>query len=107
MAASSYDVLGALTELLQVLPAEWSAEVPKKGYDYRPRLPEIGNRDLFAATAAEGNVRCQLAGLNRHILGSSSSLTSIARHDADIVGLEHPCYTHLHVWTLHADVPGG
>ena len=85
VAASSFDVLGALTELLQVLPAEWSAEMPKKGYDDRPRLPEIGNRDLFAVTAAEGNVRCQLAGLNRHILGSSSSLTSIARHDDEIV----------------------
>ena len=67
VAASSFDVLGALTELLQVLPAEWSAEVPKKGYDDRPRLPEIGNRDVFAVTAAEGSFRCELAGLNRHI----------------------------------------
>ena len=69
VAASSFDVLGALTERLQVLPAEWSAEVPKKGYDDRPRLPEIGNRDLFPVTAAEGSVRCELASLNRHISG--------------------------------------
>ena len=67
VAASCFDVLGALTELLQVLPAEWSAEVPKTSYDHRSRLPEIGNRALFAVTSAEGNVRCQLAGLNRHI----------------------------------------
>ena len=67
VAASCFDVLGALTELLQVLPAEWSAEVPKKGYDDRPRLPEIGNRDVFAVTAAEGSIRCEFAGLNRHI----------------------------------------
>ena len=69
MAASGFDVFGALTELFQVLPAEWSAEVPKKGYDDRPRLPEIGNRDLFPVTAAEGSVGCQLAGLNHHIEG--------------------------------------
>lgn len=67
VATSGFDLLGARTELRQVLPTEWSAEVPKKCYDDGSSLPEIGERDLAPMTAAELRIGRWLARFKRHV----------------------------------------
>ena len=46
VAAGCFDLLGARTERRQIFSAEWSAEMPEKGYHDRPGAPELGERNL-------------------------------------------------------------
>ena len=55
------DLLVALTERLQVLPAERSAEVSEEGDDDGPSAPELSERDLAPVASIEGNVGSRLA----------------------------------------------
>ena len=55
------DLLVALPERLQVLPAERSAEVSEEGDDDGPVVPELSERDLAPVASAESNVGSRLA----------------------------------------------
>jgi len=53
VAACGPDLVGALTELFQVLPTEWSAEVAKEGEYQGAFAPQLSKGDLAAIAPPE------------------------------------------------------
>ncbi len=60
------DLVGALTELLQVFPTERSTEVAKEGEHKRTFAAQLGERNLAPIATPEDDFRCRLTNLYRH-----------------------------------------
>ena len=60
------DLVGALTELFQVLPTERSAEVAKEGEYQGAFAPQLSKRDLAAIAPAEQCLWGWLTDFSRH-----------------------------------------
>ncbi len=60
------DLVGALTELLQVLPTERSAEVAKEGEHQGGFAAQLGERNHAPIATPEDDIRCGLTNLYRH-----------------------------------------